>query len=154
MQPFAKDCNMPVLDGWEATREIQKVLGHEVPIIAVTANALTGDREKCLRNGMDDYISKPVKRLLLLDLAYQWITHSRTKLGVEKAGIKASADDTGGGNESGEVSHLPRLWSSSSFHDSICSSQSLGRRKRLLTVAPPAKQPMDMVGLSASCGLS
>ena len=145
---------MPVLDGWEATREIQKVLGHEVPIIAVTANALTGDREKCLRNGMDDYISKPVKRLLLLDLAYQWITHSRTKLGVEEAGIKASTDDTGGGNESGEVSHLPKVWSSSSFHDSVYSSQSLGRRKRLLTVAPPAKQPMDMVGSSASCGLS
>ena len=42
---------MPVMDGWEATQQIKKVLGHRVPIVAVTANALKGDREKCLEAG-------------------------------------------------------------------------------------------------------
>jgi CheY-like chemotaxis protein len=42
---------MPVMDGWEATQRIQKELGHKVPVIAVTANALKGDREKCLEAG-------------------------------------------------------------------------------------------------------
>ena len=56
------DCHMPIMDGLEATEQIRN-LNHEaaeVPIIALTANALTGDKEKCLKSGMDDFISKPV----------------------------------------------------------------------------------------------
>jgi CheY-like chemotaxis protein len=49
-----------LLDGWDATRQIQKVNSHKIPIIAVTANAMEGDREICLAAGMDDYITKPV----------------------------------------------------------------------------------------------
>jgi CheY-like chemotaxis protein/HPt (histidine-containing phosphotransfer) domain-containing protein len=61
------DCQMPIMDGYSATRQIRavdsSVLDHDIHIIAMTANAMDGDREKCLRSGMNDYVPKPIDEI-------------------------------------------------------------------------------------------
>jgi CheY-like chemotaxis protein len=62
------DCQMPVMDGFTATEAIrahEKETGRHIPIVAMTANAMSGDRERCLAVGMDEYIPKPIDRALL-----------------------------------------------------------------------------------------
>ena len=68
------DCRLPIIDGYEATRQIRKLPGcAEVPIIALTANALQGDREACLSAGMNDYLAKPFKRTDLQQILQRWL---------------------------------------------------------------------------------
>jgi CheY-like chemotaxis protein len=69
------DCQMPEMDGFEATREIRKREGSSVhrPIIAMTANAMQGDRKRCLNAGMDDYVSKPMEKADLIEALKRYL---------------------------------------------------------------------------------
>ncbi|MEO8428323.1 MAG: response regulator, partial [Verrucomicrobiota bacterium] len=93
------DCMMPEMDGYEATaqirlRERQRAAGFEsrrpVHVIAMTANAMQGDREKCLAAGMNDYVSKPVRTADLRRALEQWQLES---VGIPKAAGAATATD-------------------------------------------------------------
>ncbi|HSG23363.1 MAG TPA: ATP-binding protein, partial [Azonexus sp.] len=70
------DCQMPVMDGFETTRQIRHDrsgrFNPQIPIIAMTANAMQGDREACMAAGMDDYIPKPIAQASLLAALSQW----------------------------------------------------------------------------------
>jgi len=71
------DCQMPIMDGFEATREIRSFekdfKKENIPIVALTANAMQGDREACLAAGMDDYLSKPYSTETLLEVLCRWL---------------------------------------------------------------------------------
>jgi CheY-like chemotaxis protein len=72
------DCQMPVLDGYSATREWRdretlRKSPQRLPIVAMTANAMAGDRQRCLDAGMDDYLSKPVSREQLENCLQRWL---------------------------------------------------------------------------------
>jgi signal transduction histidine kinase/DNA-binding response OmpR family regulator len=75
------DCQMPELDGFEATRQVRAAetrSGKHTTIIAMTANAMQGDRELCIAAGMDDYLSKPVTLEGLQRVIHEWIEHKQT----------------------------------------------------------------------------
>jgi CheY-like chemotaxis protein len=69
------DCQMPELDGYQTTEVIRKQEngGHRTPIIAMTANAMEGDRQKCLAVGMDDYVTKPIMQKDLKAVLERWL---------------------------------------------------------------------------------
>jgi signal transduction histidine kinase/CheY-like chemotaxis protein/HPt (histidine-containing phosphotransfer) domain-containing protein len=77
------DCLMPVMDGYMATRlwrERESTAGNgHVPIVAMTANAMAGDRERCLASGMDDYLSKPLDRVALVQMLRRWLPQTEAQ---------------------------------------------------------------------------
>jgi signal transduction histidine kinase/DNA-binding response OmpR family regulator len=83
------DCMMPHMDGYEATAEIRQRQGTnalpDFPIIALTANAIEGDQEKCLEAGMDDYLSKPFKTESLLRIIHKWLKPSQKSVSTDES---------------------------------------------------------------------
>lgn len=73
------DCQMPVMDGFEATRQLRKLSNRNagIPVVAVTANANPGDRERCLAAGMNDYLKKPFSQQLLVSTLNRWLQRQR-----------------------------------------------------------------------------
>ena len=106
------DCQMPVMGGFEATaliRDIQtKVLNHDVTIIAVTANAMAKDREECAAAGMNDYLSKPLKKEVLAAILEKWLP--RREMPEDDTGDESSMlYDTGSIDISAVASIMNRL---------------------------------------------
>ncbi len=92
------DCQMPVMDGYTATRrwrehEAASNASHRLPIVAMTANAMAGDRQKCLDSGMDDYLAKPVTRGELERCLFHWqqMAQQGHTLMSDQASIEAAA---------------------------------------------------------------
>ena len=83
------DCQMPVMDGFNATRKIRENK-FNIPIIALTANAMQGDKEQCLEAGMDDYLTKPISKPDLCRV----VTHWTSKSNQQHAGSKKTAQLT------------------------------------------------------------
>jgi CheY-like chemotaxis protein/HPt (histidine-containing phosphotransfer) domain-containing protein len=84
------DVQMPEMDGLEATRQIRDpgspVLNHQIPIIAMTAHAMQGDREQCLKSGMNDYVSKPIVPQVLANALEKWLPKGTPPPAVQRPG--------------------------------------------------------------------
>ncbi|HXU94778.1 MAG TPA: response regulator, partial [Gallionella sp.] len=90
------DIHMPVMDGYEATRAIRQMPGLEtLPIIAMTANAMAGDREKCLAAGMNDHVAKPIDPELLFAALNTWVSPGQRALpaGMESEPVASAVPD-------------------------------------------------------------
>ena len=98
------DCQMPVMDGYQATREIRK-LGSagvfsngynpaEVPIVAMTAHVMQGDREICINAGMNDYLSKPIDPHKLVNMVEQWVVYTGSEYTATEKATEPPLDET------------------------------------------------------------
>lgn len=92
------DVQMPVIDGYKCTHILRhhlpyKAYTYDVPIVAMTASAIRGDREKCTKAGMDDYLSKPVKRNILERMLVRWSKSRRKADSVSSSSANQSVSD-------------------------------------------------------------
>ena len=81
------DCQMPEMDGYEATRQIRQT-DQRVPIVALTANAMDGDRERCIESGMNDYLSKPFEIDELAAMVMRWIPKAAQVAAIDTFALK------------------------------------------------------------------
>ena len=107
------DCQMPTMDGYEATRQIRQAdrvsrCGDRLPIIALTANALSGDREKCLASGMDDFVTKPILFTDLYDTLAQHIRLPPSR--TDAAALMKETIETAGDGSPGSATQELSTW--------------------------------------------
>jgi CheY-like chemotaxis protein len=131
------DCQMPVLDGYEAAQAIRKdpdVNVREVLIIAMTASAIRGDREKCLEAGMNDYLAKPVRQAALKSMLNEYIHNPQAAIkraAAETADADSNAKTNGEAKNNGHTRRPPFVSKKSGLSNatnlSVNSSPSSGR---------------------------
>lgn len=116
------DVQMPVMDGIEATQQIRKpntnVLNPNLPIIAMTAHAMEGDKERCLKAGMNDYVSKPIEPRILAEKLIQWLVSEPISL------QKIPADSTKRSGNSEKI----RLFNKTDFLTRLMDDEELALR--------------------------
>ncbi|HET9344044.1 MAG TPA: response regulator [Candidatus Eremiobacteraceae bacterium] len=106
------DCQMPTMDGFAATsaiRTLEQRKGYRTPIVAMTANAMEGDREHCLARGMDDYLPKPVQLEAMRACVDRWVSQDPVPLGV-MAGNGRAAESTSSGGRGFDQDRLRQLF--------------------------------------------
>jgi HPt (histidine-containing phosphotransfer) domain-containing protein len=90
------DCEMPVMDGFEATRRIRASRHSAIPIVALTADAMAEDRDRCLNAGMNDYLAKPVDLRRLADVIGKWMPATAAAPAVVKQPVPEVSAGTAG----------------------------------------------------------
>lgn len=103
------DCEMPVMDGFTATMKIREDEGsslHQVPIIALTAHAITGARDKCIASGMDDFLSKPFTMRSLQEMMSKWLPVESSQMNRQTEGRDPKSDAVGSTDELGPADVL------------------------------------------------
>ena len=125
------DCQMPVIDGYEATKTIRnkksKVINRNIPVIAMTANMMKGDRERCRKSGMDDFISKPVDLVKLQQVLKQWLPKSTEAVAEKKTAIPESRESSGKKRKGDKRVEMP-------FDDSVLSQLLAGDESLMQSV--------------------
>ncbi|WP_339897246.1 PAS domain-containing protein [uncultured Gilvimarinus sp.] len=127
-QVILMDCQMPDMDGYEATRRIRQgeagEVYRDVPIIALTANAMEGDRDKCIAAGMNDYTTKPISLSSLADALARWLPEPSNVLAKNNQ-QPAPADKTEKNPDSGPL--IPSAWNPDALLQSLFGRQDIMR---------------------------
>jgi CheY-like chemotaxis protein/nitrogen-specific signal transduction histidine kinase/CHASE3 domain sensor protein len=114
------DIQMPKMDGYTAARYIRDDLKSTVPIIAMTAHAMAGEREKCLSNGMNEYISKPVNEELLFKLISKFVSPKKTDQGLSAQNSSALLFQTI------DLSYMKEISKGNSSYEKVVTEQFIG----------------------------
>jgi CheY-like chemotaxis protein/HPt (histidine-containing phosphotransfer) domain-containing protein len=157
------DCEMPVMDGFSATAAIRNLAEdtRKVPIIALTANAVDGDRERCIAAGMQDYISKPVSFDKLHATLEKWLREGKSRVereevdSIDTASLQSIRNLRGVGGDQ-MVRRVVDLYleSSSTLVEDLCSGLSQGNAEAVRQRAHALKSSSQNVGADALATLS
>ncbi len=163
------DCNMPEMDGFEATKQIRKLEERDgftkTPIIAFTAHAMKGDDEKCYAAGMDDYITKPVKKQALLRVLKTWLLNDNR---VIETDVQAKVEEESSPEIDSETFEQMRdlmgekfgtliekyIRVSGEYVTQAIEAQANNNPKQLADVAHPLKSSSASLGLKAVSSLA